>query len=211
LKCPKCSNDNMMILCRRDSYGFLDELYYKCLVCGHIPTEADRMPARKAATRKSLAFPKIGGGNWRWKIGTSTIIATIVLATILQIPVPVRVFATEFSIDPAKEILPYIGLVNFTLSDFSLNYTEGEILLEISADYASIKSVETAPNVTTCKILLGKVLVNYKDPYRTLNMGFASLTMTLTIRYQELLAKIDGTAYLPLWTAIIDYLTGKLP
>lgn len=201
----------MMILCRRDSYGFLNELYYKCLACGHIPTQSDQTPIRRPSARKSLTFPKLRGGNWRWKIGTTTIIATIVLATIMQIPVPVKVFATEFSIDPAKEILPYIGLVNFTISRFSLNYTEGEMLLEISADYASIKSVETAPNVTTCKILLGKVLVNYKDSYRTLNMGFASLTMTLTIRYQELLAKIDGTAYLPLWTAILDYLTGKLP
>jgi hypothetical protein len=35
--------------------------------------------------------------------------------------------------------------------------------------------------------------------------------MTLTIRYQELLAKLEGTAYLPLWTAILNYLTGKTP
>jgi len=210
LKCPKC-NEDMMILCRRDSHGFLNELYYKCLACGYIPTENDQTLTRKPISRKSITFPKMKFGNLRWKIGTTAILATLVLATVMQIPVPVRVFAAETSIDPLKDILPYINLVNFTVSRFSLNYTEGEIILQISADYASIKSTETSPNVTTCNIIIGKVLVNYKDSQRTLNMGFASLNMAVTIKYQELIAKINGTAYLPLWTAILDRLTGKLP
>ena len=209
MKCPKCGNE-MMVLCRRDSQGFLNELYYKCLSCGCIPTQHDQTLPRKTAIRKGVTLPKLKG-NWRWRIGVATILSILVFASILQIPVPVKVFATEVSIDPAKDILPYIGLVNFTLSKFSLNYTEGEMLLQVSADYASVTSTETAQNITTCQILLGKVLVTYKDSRRTLEMGFASLTMTLTIRYQELLAKLEGTAYLPLWTAILNYLTGKTP
>jgi len=207
LKCPKCGNE-MMILCRRDQQGFLNELYYRCLSCGYIPTQYNQTPRK--TSRKGVAPLKMKG-NWRWRIGVAAILSTLIFASILQIPVPVNVFATEVSLDPVKDILPYIELVNCTLSKFSLNYTEGETILQISADYASVTSTETAQNITTCKILLGKVLVTYKDARRTLEMGFASLTITLTIRYQELLAKLEGTAYLPLWTAILNYLTGKTP
>jgi hypothetical protein len=44
---------------------------------------------------------------------------------------------------------------------------------------------------------------------RTISMGFASLTLTVTIKYAELLASIDATVILPLWTAIVNRLTGS--
>ena len=210
MRCPKC-NDDMMILCRRDSSGFLNELYYRCLACGYIPEKEGYTPKAKTPNKQPRTLPRLRTGNWRWKAATATMLASLVLVSIMQIPVPVRVFAAETSIDPVKDILPYISLVNFTISQFSLNYTEGQMTLRISADYASLTSAETAQNITTCSIILGKVLINYQDAHRTLNMGFASLTMTVTIRYQELIAKIDGTAYLPLWTAITGRLTGQIP
>ena len=188
----------------------MNEVYYRCLACGNIPTHVSQI-TRKTAAKREASTTKHWNNSWKWRIGATTIIATLILASVMQMPIPVRVLATQVSIDPVKDILPYIGLVNFTISRFSLNYTEGSVQLQVSADYASITAVESAANVTTCKILLGKVLLNYRDTKRTVNMGFASLTMTVTIRYQELLAKIDCTAYMPLWTAIIGRLTGSLP
>ena len=210
MKCPKC-NEDMWLLCRRDQDGFVNEVYYRCLACGNVPTQTSQIKAGKPPTTKLASRARHGGGIWKWRIGAATIIATLILASVMQIPVPVKVLATQVSIDPVKDILPYIGLVNFTISKFSLNYTQGSVQLQVSADYASVTATETAANVTTCKILLGKVLINYRDTQRTLNMGFASLTMTVTIRYQELLAKIDCTAYMPLWSALMGWLTGSLP
>lgn len=215
MKCPQC-NEEMMILCRRDEEGFMEQLYYKCLICGITSLQALEKYT-EGSTRKFLTQSKRGQkqiikkSSLPWKIGTATIIATLVLATVMQIPVPVRVLATEVSVDPVKGILPYIGLVNFTVSSFSLNYTEDQKQLQVTADYARITTYETVENVTTCKALLGKVLINYRDPQRTFNMGFASLTMTVNIKYQELIAKIDFTTYMPLWTAILDKLFGRSP
>ena len=210
MRCPKC-NDDMMILCRRDSSGFLNELYYRCLACGYIPEKEGYTPKAKTLYKQPRALPRLRTSNWRWEVATVAILASLALVSVVQIPVPVRVFAAETSIDPVKDILPYINLVNFTISQFSLNYTEGQMALRVSADSASLTSTETAQNVTTCIIILGKVLINYQDAQRTLNMGFASLTMTVTIRFQELIAQIDATSYMPLWTAIINRLTGQIP
>jgi hypothetical protein len=201
----------MMILCRRDSSGFLNELYYRCLACGYIPEKEGYTPKAKTLYKQPRALPRLRTSNWRWEVATVAILASLALVSVVQIPVPVRVFAAETSIDPVKDILPYINLVNFTISQFSLNYTEGQMALRVSADSASLTSTETAQNVTTCIIILGKVLINYQDAQRTLNMGFASLTMTVTIRFQELIAQIDATSYMPLWTAIINRLTGQIP
>lgn len=219
MKCPQC-HEEMMILCRRNEEGFMEELYYKCLMCGSTPEHAPKTQPKMKLTKNSSVGPnklsKIrhkqpSKNSLPWKIGTATIIATLVLATIMQIPVPTRVLATQVSIDPVKNILPYIGLVNFTITKFSLNYTEGQMQLQVIADYATMSTYETTENVTICKFLLGRVLISYRDAQRTLNMGFTSLTMTITIRYQELLAKIDCTAYMPLWTSIIQRITGNIP
>jgi hypothetical protein len=129
----------------------------------------------------------------------------------MQIPVPVRVFAAQVSIDPVKDILPYVALVNFSTTQFNLNYTEGQVSLRVTADHATVTSSGTSQNVTTYYMVLGVVLINYQDAKRTLNMGFASLTMAITIRYQELLANIDASTYMPLWTAILQELTGQIP
>jgi hypothetical protein len=81
--------------------------------------------------------------------------------------------------------------------------------LIITAASATVKSIETAPNVTTSTIIVQKAMVMYRDSMRTLSMGFASLTLTVTIKYAELLANIDATVILPLWTAIVNRLTGS--
>jgi hypothetical protein len=125
----------------------------------------------------------------------------------MQIPVPVRVFAAEIPIDPVKDILPYVALINFSTTQFSLNYTEGPVSLRVTADHATVTSSNVSQNVTTYYMALGVVLINYQDANRTLNMGFATLTIAITIRYQELLANIDASTYMPLWTAILDELT----
>jgi hypothetical protein len=201
----------MMILCRRDSSGFLNELYYRCLACGYVPEKEGYTPKAKTVHKQPRALPKLRTGHWRWEAATVAILASLAMVSVMQIPVPTTVFAAETSMDPVKDILPYINLVNFTMSQFSFNYTEGQMTLRVSADSASLTSTETAENVTTCIIILGKVLVNYQDANRIFNMGFASLTLTVTIRFEELIAQIDGTAYLPLWTAIINRLTGQIP
>lgn len=199
----------MMILCRRDSSGFLNEVYYRCLACSYIPREEEYALKTKTAQKKLRIQPKLGIVNWRWQTLTATVLAALVLVSVMQIPVPVRVFATETSIDPFKDILPYVDLINFTMSQFSLNYSEGQITLNITADYARVTSTETTQNVTICNVLLGKVLINYRDETRELNMGFASLSLAVTIKYQELIAKIDATVYMPLWTATINQLAGR--
>jgi hypothetical protein len=176
-----------------------------------MPEEDYRRTEIEVTRTPPWKMPKLKGNKWHWKVATAAILASLVLVSIMQIPVPVRVFATEVSLDPVKDILPYVGLVNFTISQFSLNYTEGQIELHVTADEASIISTETAPNVTTCNCNLAKVLINYQDSQRTMNMGFAALSMTITIRYQDLIAHIDATAYMPLWTAIVRQLTGQTP
>ena len=208
MKCPKCGNE-MMILCRRDSSGFLNEVYYRCLACNYIPGEEEYALKTKTVQKKPRIQPKLRTGSWRWQTLTATALAALVLVSVMQIPVPVRVFATETSIDPFKDVLPYVDLINFTMSQFSLNYSEGQITLHISADYARVTATEKTQNVTICNVLLGKVLINYRDETREINMGFASLSLAVTIRYQELIAKIEATAYMPLWTATINHLTGR--
>ncbi|MCJ7423269.1 hypothetical protein MUP01_03260 [Candidatus Bathyarchaeota archaeon] len=210
MKCPKCNNE-MMVLCRRDASGFLSELYHRCLSCGCIPEQMDETRPVKTVRERKWATPKLRVGSWRWQAATATMLATIALISVMQIPVPVTVFAAETSIDPVKDILPYINLVNFTISQFSINYTEGQIVLRATADYASVTTTETVYNVTTCVMVLGKVLVNYQDSSRTINMGFSSMTLTLTIKFKELTARIDATAYMPLWTDVINRLTGQTP
>jgi predicted RNA-binding Zn-ribbon protein involved in translation (DUF1610 family) len=214
MKCPKCGNDVMMVLCRRDSdSGFLNELYYKCLACGYSP-KGELWSAKEekdAHAGKPFSSKRLMVKNARLKFTAFAAMAIVGLAFVMQIPVPVRVFATEVSIDPVKDILPYISLVNFTLSDFSLNYSEGGYVLQVSAGSASVVSVEDENNVTTCVVNLGKVLITYQDSQRSFNMGFASLAMTIKVMYRELIAKIDASAYMPLWTAIIEKLTGQLP
>jgi len=202
----------MMVLCRRDSSGFLNELYYKCLACGFVPEDGSYRPLERTASKKPLTLPMIKApSRFFWNVATATFLATLVLAATMQIPLPTTVFATETSLDPVKDILPYISLLNFTINGFTLNYTEGQIILHIAADSATIRTTETAQNVTTSIIVVHKALINYQDSKRTINMGFASMTITVTIRYVELLAKIEATAILPLWTTIINLLTGQAP
>jgi hypothetical protein len=202
----------MMVLCRRDSSGFLNELYYKCLACGLLPENESYRSKTRTAGKKPLTLPMFKAHNrYFWNAATATVLATLVLAATMQIPLPMTVFATETSLDPVEDILPYISLLNLTITGFTLNYTEGQMILHISADSASITTTETAQNVTTSIIVVHKALVNYQDSKRTIDMGFASLTITVTIRYVELLAKIEATAILPLWTAIMNRLTGQAP
>lgn len=202
----------MMVLCRRDSSGFLNELYYKCLACGFVPEDGSYRPLERTAGKKPLTLPMIKApSRFFWNVATATFLATLVLAATMQIPLPTTVFATEISLDPVKDVLPYISLLNFTINGFTLNYTEGQTILRIAADSATIRTTETAQNVTTSIIVVHKALINYQDSKRTINMGFASMTITVTIRYVELLAKIEATAILPLWTAIINLLTGQAP
>ncbi len=211
MKCPKC-DEEMMILCRRDSSGFMGEVYNKCLSCGHMPDAEAPMQAPRSVFRKPRsAVPKTNVHDWRWKTVAATLLASIVLVSVMQIPVPVRVFAAEVPIDPVKNILPYVALVNFSTTNFSLNYTEGQLSLRVTAEHATVTSSNVSQNVTTYYMVLGVVLINYQDAQRTLNMGFASLTMAITIRYQDLIANIDASTYMPLWTALVEKLTGQIP
>jgi hypothetical protein len=199
----------MMVLCRRDTSGFLNELYYRCLSCGLIPEESSYRPGAKTVRKK----PQTPTGfrshsSYFWNAAAATVLAALVLTATMQIPVPVTVFATDTSLDPVKDILPYIRVLNFTVTKFSLNYSEDQMSLRLTADSATVKSTETAQNVTTSVIVINKVLVNYTDTKRKVLMGFAYLTVTITIRYEELLAHIDATAILPVWTTIINRLTG---
>jgi hypothetical protein len=211
LKCPKCY-DEMMLLCRRDSYGFMNELYYRCLACGFIPEERDYGAGAKTVGKKPSVHPEFKtSSRYFWNVATATVLAALVLAATVQIPVPVTVFAAQTSLDPVKDILPYIKLVNFTITGFTLNYTDSQMTLLISADSATVKTIETAPNVTTSTIVVQKALITYRDSKRTLKMGFACLTLTVTIKYAQLLASIDATVILPLWTAIVNRITGQVP
>ena len=209
MKCPKC-NEEMMAFCRRDSAGFLNDIYYKCLFCDSVSEEKTKADDEQNPQKQAQGMSKQRISNWQWKAASATILVSLILITIMQIPIPVRVFATESSIDLAEDILPYISLANFTTSKYSLNYTEGQTTLRIWADYASATSTETATNITTCTIVLGNVLANYQDSQKTINIECASLIMTVQIRYQELIANVDVTAYMPLWTLIANMMTGQL-
>ena len=202
----------MMVLCRRNDSGFLNELYYKCLVCGFVPEDEGHRPLERTARKKpqQLLMAK-APSRYFWNVASTTVLATLVLVATMQIPVPTTVFAAETSLDPIKDILPYIRILNFTINGFTLNYTEGQIILRITADSATITTTETAQNVTTSIITVHKALIHYQDSKKALDIGFASMTITVTIRYVELLAKIDATVILPLWTAIMDRLTGQTP
>jgi hypothetical protein len=215
LKCPKC-NDDMMVLCRKSSSGFLNELYYRCLTCGFTPEDGNYMTRTKSAAKKSStrghALPKSRAQTYFWNAATATVLATLVLVATMQVPITTTVFATQTSLDPVKDILPYIRLLNFTMPNgFTFNYSEAKMSLRISASSATVVSTESAQNVTTSKIILQKVLLNYTDTKRSLKMGIASLTVYLTIRYEAMIARINGTAVLPLWTAILNRINGQLP
>lgn len=187
MKCPKC-NDEMMVLCRRDSSGFLNELYYRCLSCGLTPEEGSYRPRAKTVGKKPQTLPEFKKpSRYLWNVATATVLAALVLTATMQIPVPVTVFAADTSLDPVKDILPYIKILNFTVTGFSLNYSDAQMSLRLTADSATVKSTETAQNVTTSIIIISKVLVNYTDTKRKVLMGFASLTVTVTIRLEELL------------------------
>jgi hypothetical protein len=199
----------MMVLCRRDASGFLNELYYRCLSCGLIPEESSPRPGAKTVRRKLQNPQRVRSpSSYFWSAATATVLAALVLTATMQIPVPITVFAADTSLDPVKDILPYVKVLNFTVTRFSLNYSQDQISVRLTADSATVKSTETAQNVTTSIIVITKALVNYTDTKRKVLMGFASLTVTITIRYEELLAHIDATAILPLWTTIINRLTG---
>ena len=212
MKCPRCGNDVMMVLCRRErNSGFLNELYYKCLICGYSP-ERGYQPLQADTVSKKLAFPsKLKSKRLPLKFMAFAFAAIVGLAFILQVPVPMRVFATEISVEPFKDILPYISVVNFSISDFNLNYSEGDISLQIFAEYATLVSMEAEPNVTTYVVSMGKVMVSYQDSKRSFNMGFSNMGLTIKIMYKELIAKIDASTFTPLWMAIMQKLTGQPP
>ena len=205
MKCPKC-NMEMMLLTKRDQTGFLNKLYYKCLNCGYT-IDIEKTP--KTTKQNTNPKPKKQTANLRWKAIAATTIMALALLPILQVPVQVKVFATELPLDSMKDILPYIHLVNFTMSNFTLNYSDTERTLNITANYINLKTTETIQNTTTCNIQLNKVFLNYKDQTRTLNIGLTTLTLNIKIQYQELIAKINATTYMPLWTALINNLLGK--
>jgi hypothetical protein len=173
--------------------------------------EAPMQAPRSVVRKPRSAVPKTNARDWRWKAAAATLLASIVLVSVMQIPVPVRVFAAEVPIDPVKDILPYVTLINFSTTNFSLNYTEGQLSLRVTAEHATVTSSNVSQNVTIYYMVLGAVLISYQDAKRTMNMGFATLTMTIRIRYEELLANIDASTYMPLWTAILEELTGQIP
>jgi hypothetical protein len=199
----------MMVLCRRDSSGFLNEFYYRCLECGFKPEDGNYMRSTKIASKKQRALPRLRTHNYFWSAATAGVLVILVLTATMQIPIPVKVFAAQTSLDPVKDILPYIRLLNFTTTGFTLNFTEGHVTIHISAYSATVRTTESSQNITTSIIDLTKVVVNYTDSERRIMMGFATLTITLTINYEALLASIDATAILPLWTTIINDLTGQ--
>lgn len=201
----------MMVLCRKDSFGFFNELYYRCLACGFKPEDGKYMQSAKLARKKQQTLPKLRSHNYLWQGATVAVLAGLVIMATMQIPVPVTVFATQTSLDSVKAILPYIRLLNFTIAGFTFNYTEGQMTLDIAAANATVKSTESSQNVTTSIIYLHKVLVSYTGPKSKFTMGFTSLTVALTIRYEALLASINGTTVLPLWTDLINSLTGQMP
>lgn len=211
MKCPKC-NEEMMILCRRNSYGFLNELYYRCIACGFKPEDRNYVRSAKVPSKKQQALPRRKTRNYFWSAATAAILAILVLTATMQIPIPVTVFAAQTSLTPVQDILPYLKLINFTSSmmiDFTLNYTQGHVTIHISAENATIQSTYGSHNITSSTIYLRKVVVNYTDSERRIMMGFAALTVNLTVNYQTLLANIDATTILPLWTTIINDLTGQ--
>jgi predicted RNA-binding Zn-ribbon protein involved in translation (DUF1610 family) len=209
LKCPKC-NEDMMVLCRRGSSGFFNELYYRCLACGFKPEDGNHMRSKKIASKKQQVLPRLKTRSYLWNAATAGVLILLVLTATMQIPIPVTVFAAQTSLDPVKDILPYIRLLNFTMTGFTLNYTEGHVVIHISANSATVRTTESSQNITTSTIDLQKVIVNYTDSKRQVKMGFTTLTITLTINYEALLAHIDAIAILPLWTTIINDLTGQL-
>ncbi len=191
----------MTVFSRRDSSGFMNELYERCLFCGYTPeqgVEAKLLPQR-------FTF---GGFKNKKKIMMAMAVASIALIAILQVPVPVTVFAFETSIEQLKDVLPYITLVNFTLSDFNVNYSQNGQTLNVSASHASVKTIATNDNITTYTMMLNKLLVHYQDNERTLDLGLASMTLTVKVYVDELLAKIEGTTYLPLWSELLRLFAG---
>jgi hypothetical protein len=187
----------------------MNELYYRCLACGFKPEDGNYVRSAKIATKKQTALPRLNARSYFWSAATAAVLIMLVLTATMQIPIPVSVFAAQTSLEPVQDILPYIRLLNFTMTNFTLNYTQGHVTIHISAASAIVRTTESSQNITTSTIDLQKVVVNYTDSERRIMMGFATLTITLTINYEALLASIDATAILPLWTAIINDLTGQ--
>ena len=203
MRCPKC-HEHMTILCRRGPTGFVDEFYEKCLFCGYSPmTDEAESPKEKKVSHRSLL---------RKGAVTNALIATcligIILFAVLQIPIPQQVFAFETSAEPYAHVLKAIRVINFTLTRFSLNYSEGQIRLNVSADYISLKSYSVGENVTLYSFVLGSVYIHYRDATRSLDMGLSSLTLNVEVDYTELTIAMEGIANLPLWTAIFERLSG---
>jgi hypothetical protein len=175
-----------------------------------MPEDGNCLRRAKILSKKRQALPRLKTRNYFWSAATAAVLVMLVLTATMQIPIPVTVFAAQTSLDPVKDILPYIRLLNFTMTGFTLNFSEGHVTIHISADSAVVQTTESSQNVTTSVVSLHKVIVNCTDSERQVKMGFATLTVTLTIRYEALLANIDATAILPLWTTIINDLTGQL-
>ena len=203
LRCPRC-HEEMTILCRRGPTGFVDEFYEKCLFCGYSPiTDEAKFPKEKKVYHRSLL---------RKGAATNALIVTcligIILFAVLQIPIPQRVFAFETSAEPYVHVFKAIRIINFTLSRFSLNYSEGQIRLNVSADYISLESYYIGENVTLYSFILGSVHIHYRDATRSFDMGLSSLTLNVKVDFTELTIAMEGIANLPLWTAIFERLSG---
>ena len=101
-----------------------------------------------------------------------------------------------------------INLVNFILSDFRLNYSEGNIVLIVSADYASLTSYSVGENLTQYSFVLRSVVLHYSDEARSLDLELSSLTLNVEVNYTKLVVAVEGIANLPLWVALANRLFG---
>lgn len=203
MKCPKC-NEEMTVLCRRGASGFLDEFYEKCFFCGYEPTLHGQASFRVESRR---GFQPGLGKLKRHGIVNTLMVASlcvVLVFAILQMPVPQTVFAFEAELGPIGEVLKCFNLVNFTISNFSFNYSDGSINLNVLADYMNLESTSVSENVTLYSFTLRKVIIRYADAARKMDMGMSSLTLNVRVNYVELLARIEGIADLPLWTTIAN-------
>jgi hypothetical protein len=193
----------MTTLCRRSSYGFLEEFYERCFFCGYTPVL--RIQKQRSRFRFKLGRPRIQRIGDILTVGCLT---GILLFAILQIPVPQTVFAFEAPLGSIGEILECISLLNFTMSGFSLNYSQQTLTLNILADYISLKSTSVGENITLYSFTLGRVLIHYDDEVRKMDMGLSSLTLNIQVNYAKLLVRMEGITNLPLWSAITRNIFG---
>jgi len=194
----------MTVLCRRSPSGFMDEFYEKCFFCGYTPTLSG---TEESSRRRRIPKFTVGG-----KTATNALIVLcltgMLLFAVLQVPVPQRVFAFETSVGSYVQVLQAVRVINFTLTRFSLNYSEGQVKLNVSADYVSLKSSSVGVNVTLYSFVLGSVRIHYRDATKILDMGLSSLTLNVEVNFVELTAAIEGITSLPLWMAIANKLSG---